>query len=87
MPLSAVQLKRMSQLLDEALPLDERARRRWLETIAAKEPDLLRALRRALLPAAIEASSLDELFILPKFEAEEGAGAVRMPRNGWVLIS
>jgi len=40
----------MSRLLDEALPLDEAARRRWLETLGREYAELLPALRQALLP-------------------------------------
>jgi serine/threonine protein kinase/Tfp pilus assembly protein PilF len=40
----------MSRLLDEALPLDDAARRRWLETLGREYAELLPALRQALLP-------------------------------------
>jgi serine/threonine protein kinase/Flp pilus assembly protein TadD len=40
----------MSRLLDEALPLDDAGRRRWLATLPAEHSDLLAPLREALLP-------------------------------------
>jgi len=50
MRLSATQVALMSRLLDEALPLDEAGRRRWLETLPAEYQDLLSPLSQALLP-------------------------------------
>jgi serine/threonine protein kinase/Tfp pilus assembly protein PilF len=50
MRLTAPQMTTMSRLLDEALPLDEAGRRRWLETLGREYADLLPALRQALLP-------------------------------------
>ncbi len=50
MRLSASQIALMSRLLDEALPLDEAGRRRWLETLPEEFTDLLDPLRQALLP-------------------------------------
>ena len=50
MGLSISQMARMSQLLDDALPLDEAGRRAWLETLAPEHEDLSAALRAALLP-------------------------------------
>jgi len=47
---SASQIALMSRLLDEALPLDEAGRRRWLATLPAEYTDLLDPLRQALLP-------------------------------------
>src|SRR5271156_6271900 len=43
------QIALMSRLLDEALPLDDVGRRRWLETLPAEYQDLLAPLRQALL--------------------------------------
>jgi serine/threonine protein kinase/tetratricopeptide (TPR) repeat protein len=40
----------MSGLLDEALPLDDAGRRRWLETLPHEYQDLFAPLRQALLP-------------------------------------
>ena len=50
MPLTTLQISRMSKLLDEALPLVEAARRRWLETLSPEHQDLSQALQGALLP-------------------------------------
>jgi serine/threonine protein kinase/tetratricopeptide (TPR) repeat protein len=50
MRLTAHHMALMSRLLDEALPLDDAGRRRWLETLSPDYADLLPALRQALLP-------------------------------------
>jgi serine/threonine protein kinase/tetratricopeptide (TPR) repeat protein len=50
MRLTGPQIALMSRLLDEALPLDEAGRRRWLETLPAEYQDLFAPLRLALLP-------------------------------------
>jgi serine/threonine protein kinase/Tfp pilus assembly protein PilF len=50
MRLTAHQMALMSRLLDEALPLDDAGRRRWLEALGPEYADLLPALRPALLP-------------------------------------
>jgi serine/threonine protein kinase/tetratricopeptide (TPR) repeat protein len=50
MRLTASQMATMSRLLDEALPLDDVGRRRWLESLPGEYRDLLPALRQALLP-------------------------------------
>jgi serine/threonine protein kinase/Tfp pilus assembly protein PilF len=50
MRLTAPQMALMSSLLDAALPLDDAARRRWLETLGREYAELLPALRQALLP-------------------------------------
>src|SRR6202035_3815009 len=50
MRLTAPQMALMSRLLDEALPLDDAGRRRWLEALGPEYADLLPALRPALLP-------------------------------------
>jgi hypothetical protein len=47
---SASEIALMSRLLDEALPLDEAGRRRWLATLPPEYTDLLAPLRQALLP-------------------------------------
>src|ERR1700723_997193 len=50
MRLSAPQVALMSRLLDEALPLDDAGRRRWLERLPAEYQDLFSPLCQALLP-------------------------------------
>jgi eukaryotic-like serine/threonine-protein kinase len=69
MALSIPQMARMSQLLDEALALDEGGRRVWLERVAQEHPDLAAALREALLPGAAQAAELKVLMSLPKLDA------------------
>src|SRR5579863_725144 len=68
MELSTPQIILMSRLLDEALPLDLEARRRWLENLSAENQHLAPALRNALLPT--ETSGLAAaLTALPKVGA------------------
>jgi len=50
MVLSAAQMAQMSRLLDEALPLDEAGRHRWLQQLSAEHRELEPVLRQALLP-------------------------------------
>jgi serine/threonine protein kinase/cytochrome c-type biogenesis protein CcmH/NrfG len=56
MLLTAPQLSMIARLLDEALPLDEPARRIWLQELAPEHADLLPALRRALLSGTLHES-------------------------------
>ena len=69
MALSIPQMARMSQLLDEALALDEAGRRAWLDRATQEHPDLAPALREALLPGAAQAAELKALMSLPKLDA------------------
>jgi serine/threonine protein kinase/TolB-like protein len=75
MALSIPQMARMSQLLEEALALDEAGRRVWLERATQEHPDLAAALREALLPGAAQAAQLEELMSLPKLAAAAEASA------------
>jgi hypothetical protein len=69
MALSIPQMARMSQLLEQALALNEAGRRVWLERAAQEHPDLAAVLREALLPGAAQAAQLQELMSLPKLAA------------------
>jgi serine/threonine protein kinase/Tfp pilus assembly protein PilF len=73
MALSIPQMARMSQLLDEALTLDEAARRAWLTSLPLEHQDLAAALREALLPGAAQAAELNALMSLPKLDAADEA--------------
>jgi len=73
MTLSIPQIARMSQLLEEALELDEAARRPWLERATQEHPDLAAALRKALRPGAAQAADLKALMSLPKLGAADEA--------------
>jgi serine/threonine protein kinase/tetratricopeptide (TPR) repeat protein len=68
-------MARMSQLLDEALALDEAGRRAWLERATQEHADLAVALREALLPGAAQAEDLKALMSLPKLDAADEARA------------
>jgi serine/threonine protein kinase len=61
MALSAVQMAEMSRLLDEALPLDEAGRHRWLERLDPKCQDLVPALRHALLAGSSDFATLPKI--------------------------
>src|SRR3984957_19484159 len=71
MALSIPQMARMSQLLDQALGLDESGRRAWLERATREYPDLAAALWKALLPGAAQAAELKALMSLPKLDAAD----------------
>ena len=74
MALSIPQMARMSQLLDEALALDEVGRRAWLQSLPGEHRDLEPALREALLPGAAQGAALKALMSLPKLgDAEEAS--------------
>ena len=73
MRLSASQFTVMSRLLDEALPLDDAGRRRWLETLPKEYADLLDSLRQALLPE-LHASPDGKNFATFLESADEHAG-------------
>jgi TolB-like protein/Tfp pilus assembly protein PilF len=66
MGLSIPQIALISQLLDEALPLDEAARSAWLDSLPPEHRHLEPALRDALLPGAAQAASFKILSTLPK---------------------
>jgi eukaryotic-like serine/threonine-protein kinase len=82
MALSIPQMARMSQLLEQALALDEAGRRVWLEGATQEHPDLAAVLREALLPGAAQAAQLQELMSLPKLAAAAQASAA--PASGLV---
>jgi len=63
----------MSQLLDEALPLDEAGRRAWLRRLSPEHRYLASALRRALLPEAAETVRVSALMTLPKLGSPDEA--------------
>lgn len=75
MRLSASQIDLMSRLLDEALPLDDAGRRRWLDTLPGEYQDLFASLRQALLPEFHE-SSEGKNFATFLETADEQAGRV-----------
>ena len=71
MALSIPEMALMSQLLDEALPLDTAARRAWLEGLASEHLVLAPALRMALLPEEAQAAEHEALTTLPKLGGTE----------------
>jgi serine/threonine protein kinase len=67
--LSISKMALMSQLLDEALALDEAGRRRWLEQLPPEHEELADPLRRALLPEAGQAGILAAVSAMPNLVA------------------
>ncbi len=65
MRLTIQQMTLMSRLLDEALPLDEAARRRWLVDLSPEYQDLAQALRAALLPDATRSAEFKSFLETP----------------------
>ena len=65
MRLTIQQMALMSRLLDEALPLDEAARRRWLADLSPEYQDLAQALRAALLPDATKSAEFQSFLEMP----------------------
>src|SRR5271166_5228458 len=77
MPLTSLQMAMVGRLLDEALPLDEAGRRRWLDTLSPEYQDLARVLRRALLPGDYQDADSQRDFTPPELgTGEENGGAV-----------
>ena len=84
MGLSIPQMRRMSHLLDEALPLDAAGRRAWLETLPEQHQDLTQALRDALLPGNAQLAEIERLAALPELGAATRAesAAIRDLQTG-----
>jgi serine/threonine protein kinase/TolB-like protein/Flp pilus assembly protein TadD len=77
MRLTIQQMALMSRLLDEALPLDEAARRRWLADLSPEYQDLARALRAALLPEETEVAQVQSLEMLPDLQEVDPASRLQ----------
>jgi eukaryotic-like serine/threonine-protein kinase len=77
MALSAAQMRQISRLLDEALPLDAAARERWLEGVAPEYPDLVPALRQAL-----SCAGSSDLATLPKLASDRSPITVSTMKPG-----
>src|SRR5262245_60002956 len=63
MGLSAQEMTRLGQLLDQSLPLPPAARRAWLEALPGEDRPLVHTLREALMaddPATVADSLLDQ---------------------------
>jgi serine/threonine protein kinase/Tol biopolymer transport system component len=69
MGLSISQMRRMSRLLDEALPLDAAGRRAWLEALPQEHQDLAQTMRDVLLPSAARLAEIERLATLPELLA------------------
>jgi serine/threonine protein kinase/Flp pilus assembly protein TadD len=72
---SASEIALMSRLLDEALPLDEAGRRRWLATLPPEYTDLLAPLRQALLPEFYQSPEGKNFATFLKTADEQGGRA------------
>jgi serine/threonine protein kinase/Tfp pilus assembly protein PilF len=67
MKLSIAQMRAMSRLLDEALPLDGQGRRAWLDALPPEYADIAPTLREALLSDHDDEARPKTHLILPKF--------------------
>lgn len=75
MKLTVQQMGQLSRLLDEALPLDEAARRLWLADLSPEYHDLVQDLRAALLPDATGSAEVQAfLEVPPNLRVEPGSG-------------
>ena len=74
MRITAPQMALISRLLDEALPLDDAERRRWLEALSPQYQDLLPVLRQALLPEFREPVSSRSFLTMLEGGAEDAGG-------------
>jgi serine/threonine protein kinase len=82
MRLTIPQMASMSRLLDEALPLDEAGRLRWLESLSPEFQDLAQALRAALLPDATRSAELESfLEISPSLQDVDLANGLQPGAN------
>jgi eukaryotic-like serine/threonine-protein kinase len=80
MKLTIQQMALMSRLLDEALPLDEAGRRRWLADLSPEYQDLAQALRAALLPDATKSAEVQSFLEMPPNLQDVDATAGLQPR-------
>jgi len=58
MPLTNLEMARLGELLDEALPLTREQRQAWLDTLAGEDQALVQTLRPELLGVEIESDGL-----------------------------
>ena len=79
MKLTVQQMALMSRLLDEALPLDVAARRRWLTELSPEHQDLAPALRSALLPDATGSAQVQSLLEQPAGLQDVAVASSRQP--------
>jgi serine/threonine protein kinase/TolB-like protein/Flp pilus assembly protein TadD len=77
MRLTIRQMALMSRLLDEALPLDEAGRRRWLADLSPAYRDISQALRSALLPEEAEVAQVQSLEMLPDLQQVGAASGLQ----------
>jgi eukaryotic-like serine/threonine-protein kinase len=82
MGLSTQQMARLSELLDQALPLTSAARRTWLAGLPSEDLPLVQALRDALQADDPDVSSIRALDQLPAMDAVAGDSMVTEHRAG-----
>src|ERR1700704_3153338 len=73
MKLSIPQIALLSRLLDEALPLDARGRRLWLDSLSPEYQDLAPALWSSPLAGDSQAPGLERLAALPSLGSADDA--------------
>ncbi len=81
MGLSTKQLGRLSELLDEALPLARAERRAWLESLSSEDAPLIAALREALLADEPDTGALRKLAQLPALSPSASGDASTTERR------
>lgn len=81
MSLSSQRLTRLSELLDEALPLSLEARRVWLESLPPDDMPLVQKLRDVLLTEDLDAGALRSFTQLPRLRADDGDDAAQTERR------
>ena len=77
MKLTVQQIALMSRLLDEALPLDEAARRLWLADLSPEYHELAKDLRAALLPDATGSAEVQSFLEAPPNLRVEAANILK----------
>jgi serine/threonine protein kinase/TolB-like protein/Flp pilus assembly protein TadD len=80
--LSAAQMARMSELLEQAVDLDRAGRQRWLQALPEADRDLEVALRQALLPQDGARGPLDAP---PGLDGDDRAQFVDGPQPGQLV--
>ena len=82
MGLSTKQLGRLSELLDQSLPLSREERRAWLNSLSSEDAPLVEPLREALLVEESDAEALRSFAHLPAMDSATSGDAATERRVG-----
>jgi serine/threonine-protein kinase len=80
--LSTKQLGRLSELLDQSLPLSREERRAWLDSLSSEDAPLIQPLREALLTQESDVEALRNLAQLPAMAPDASDVAATERRVG-----